>query len=128
VVVGIGAPYGSRVTRSVLIVDDDEALREALAEVLAEEGLEVSCSANGQEALRALRSGLRPDLILLDLMMPVMDGWAFREEQAREPLLASIPVVVITAAHALHKPIDARAVVWKPFKVEELLGAIQRLG
>ena len=111
-------------TRSVHIVDDDEALRDVLAEALSEEGLAVSSSANGLEALKTLRAGLRPDVILLDLMMPVMDGWGFREEQSRDPELASIPVVVLTAAHWLHKPIDARAIVRKPFKLDELLGII----
>jgi CheY-like chemotaxis protein len=111
-------------TRSVLVVDDDEALREAVAEALADEGFTVSCCAHGQDALTVLRSGLRPDVILLDLMMPVMDGWAFREEQSRDPALAAIPVVVVTAAHPLPKPIDARAIVSKPFKVEELLRAV----
>jgi CheY-like chemotaxis protein len=113
------------VIKSLLIVDDDDALREVLAEAMTEEGFTVSCSGNGLQALEALRSGLRPDLILLDLMMPVMDGWRFREEQSRDPALASIPVVVVTAAHALHKPIDARAIVRKPFGLDELLGAVQ---
>ena len=115
-------------TRSVLIVDDDHALRETVAEALEDEGLAVSCSVDGSDALRMLRSGLRPDVILLDLMMPVMDGWAFRAEQARDAALSSIPVVVVTAAHTLPRPIDARAIVRKPFKLEELLRAIQMVG
>jgi CheY-like chemotaxis protein len=110
--------------RSVLIVDDDAPLREAIAEALSDEGLSVSCSANGRDALAALRSGARPDVILLDLMMPVMDGWTFREEQSRDPSLATIPVVVVTAAHDLPKPIDARAIVRKPFRLQLLLSAI----
>ena len=112
-------------TRSVLIVDDDEALRETMAEALGDEGFTVACSAHGLDALKLLRSGLRPDVILLDLMMPVMDGWSFREQQSRDPALASIPVVVVTAAHALSKPIDARAVVRKPFKLAELVAVVQ---
>ena len=114
--------------KSVLIVDDDEAMREVMAEALSDEGLVVSCSANGRDALKVLRSGLRPDVILLDLMMPVMDGWSFREEQARDPALASIPVVVVTAAHSLHKPIEAQAIVRKPFRFEELLSVVQGSG
>lgn len=114
--------------KSVLIVDDDNALSEVLAEALEYEGLSVSRSGHGLDALKKLRSGLRPDLILLDLMMPVMDGWTFRDEQLRDPSLASIPVVVVTAAHALPKPIDARAVVRKPFKVDELLRALDGSG
>jgi CheY-like chemotaxis protein len=113
------------VTTSVLIVDDDHALREAVAEALGDEGFTVSCSAHGLEALNTLRAGLRPDVILLDLMMPVMDGWAFRQEQSRDPALASIPVVVVTAAHTLPKPIDARAIVEKPFRLDDLVRALR---
>jgi len=116
------------VIESVLIVDDDEALRAVIAEALGDEGLTVSCSANGLEALKVLRSGLRPDVILLDLMMPVMDGWSFREEQSRDAALAAIPVVVVTAAQWLHKPIDARAILRKPFRLDELLGVMRRSG
>jgi CheY-like chemotaxis protein len=116
------------VIKSVLIVDDDEALREVLAEALEDEGLTVSRSAHGLDALKKLRAGLRPDVILLDLMMPVMDGWAFRDEQSRDPSLVSIPVVVVTAAHSLPKPIDARAIIRKPFKIAELLRAINGPG
>ena len=114
--------------KSVLIVDDDDALSEVLAEALEDEGLTVSRSAHGLDALKKLRSGLRPDVILLDLMMPVMDGWTFRHEQSRDPSLASIPVVVVTAAHTLPKPIDAQAIVRKPFKVDELLRAMNGSG
>jgi CheY-like chemotaxis protein len=116
------------VTTSVLIVDDDEALSEVLAEALEDEGLTVSRSAHGLDALSKLRSGLRPDVILLDLMMPVMDGWTFRDEQSRDPSLSSIPVVVVTAALSLPKPIDARAIVRKPFKIDELLRAMNDSG
>ena len=115
-------------TRSILLVDDDEALRDVLTEALIDEGFTVSSSANGLEALTTLRAGLRPDVILLDLMMPIMDGWAFREEQSRDPALASIPVVVVTAVHSLHKPIDARAILRKPFKLDELLGVLPTSG
>jgi CheY-like chemotaxis protein len=99
-----------------------------MAEILGDEGFIVTCSVNGVDALRVLRSGLRPDVILLDLMMPVMDGWSFREELSRDPALAPIPVVVVTASHSLHKPIDARAIVRKPFKLDELLAVMERSG
>ena len=76
---------------------DDDAIASSLAEALREEGLKVATAANGREALQILRSGLRPSAIVLDLMMPVMDGWDFRVEQLRDPTLKDIPVVVITA-------------------------------
>ncbi len=110
-------------TRTILVVEDDQALREAIAEILLDEGLEVARSANGWDALTKLRSGLRPHLILLDLMMPVMDGWEFRSEQLKDPELAQIPVVVMTAAGKM-KPIDSRAVMQKPFRLEELLSVL----
>ena len=110
---------------SILVIEDDDAVRETIAEALAEEGLSVRCAAHGLNALHLLRSGLRPDVILLDLMMPVMDGWEFRDEQSRDPGLASIPVVVVTAAYSLERPIRAQAIVRKPFHLDDLLRAIQ---
>ena len=83
--------------QSVLVVEDDIAIASSLAEALQEDGLEVATAANGCEALQILRGGLRPGAIVLDLMMPVMDGWDFRDEQLRDPALKDIPVVVITA-------------------------------
>jgi CheY-like chemotaxis protein len=89
-----------RSTRTVaaLLIDDDAAIVSALSEALSEEGFEVATAANGREALQMLRRGLRPSVIILDLMMPVMDGWDFRQEQLRDPALKDLPVVVATAA------------------------------
>jgi CheY-like chemotaxis protein len=82
----------------VLVVEDDEDIRESLAQVLRDEGYAVAAAANGREALAQLRSDEpRPDIILLDLMMPVMDGWQFRVAQQEDPQLAAIPVVILTA-------------------------------
>src|SRR5262245_23155992 len=81
----------------VLVVDDDEEIRNALTEFLSDEGYGVVSASNGREALASLREGVHPSVILLDLMMPVMDGWDFRAEQLRDPGLRDIPVVVITA-------------------------------
>src|SRR5438270_7170536 len=95
--------------RSILLVEDDAATREALALILGTEGYRVTGAANGAEALGVLRSAPPPDLILLDLMMPIMDGWQFRREQVRDAALSAIPVVVLSAdgnvqqkASALH--------------------------
>jgi CheY-like chemotaxis protein len=115
------------VSGSVLLVDDDQALREMLEEILLSEGFRVTCTSNGLEALEVLRAGLRPGVILLDLMMPVMDGFAFREEQLRDSALANIPVVVFTAAQDWDERIDATAHVKKPFELEDLLATLQAI-
>lgn len=83
---------------TVLVVDDDHGIRTALAMVLEDEGLRCTTAANGAEALELLRSGVRPDLIILDLMMPVMSGFEFRAAQRADPALAAIPTVVLSAA------------------------------
>ena len=79
----------------ILVVDDHAATREPLAKLLEYEGYETASAANGAEALAAMRSR-RPDLVLLDLNMPKMDGLAFLAEKAREPAAAGLPVIVVT--------------------------------
>ncbi|MEP6767484.1 MAG: response regulator [Acidobacteriota bacterium] len=81
----------------VLIVDDDAAMREALCDTLELQGHRTAMVANGREALEHLEHSDLPCLILLDLMMPLMNGWEFREAQLKDPLIAAIPVVVISA-------------------------------
>jgi two-component system, chemotaxis family, chemotaxis protein CheY len=81
----------------VLIVEDDEDLREMMAQILALEGFETATATNGREALEYLKRDDAPQLILLDLMMPVMDGWEFQRERSRDPVLAGVPVVVLSA-------------------------------
>jgi CheY-like chemotaxis protein len=81
----------------VLIVDDDRDIRETLGEMLSDEGFSVEASWNGETALARLREGFCPDVILLDIMMPAMDGLTFRALQRQEPALADIPVVGLTA-------------------------------
>jgi CheY-like chemotaxis protein len=106
-------------SRSILIVEDDHDIRDAISEFLAESGFEVQAAENGLKGLEILRAGFRPGIILLDLMMPVMDGFAFREEQNKDPQLSHIPVVVMSAdgnisqkqgrlgaAEYLKKPLD----------------------
>ena len=85
-------------TNSVLIVDDDTDVRAALKELFETEGYTVVLAANGRAALNRLRGGLRPSVVLLDLMMPVMDGWDFRTQQRQDPALKDIPVFILTAA------------------------------
>jgi CheY-like chemotaxis protein len=85
-------------SNSVLIVDDDSAVRIALKELFETEGYTVVLAANGRAALNRLQEGLRPSVVLLDLMMPVMDGWDFRTQQLQDPALKDIPVFILTAA------------------------------
>ncbi|HEY7157729.1 MAG TPA: response regulator [Gemmataceae bacterium] len=110
--------------RSILIVEDDETMRRAMQMVLEWEGYSVACAANGQEALDVLRSGPRPALILLDVMMPVLDGQQFRQEQLRDPSLAAIPVIVVSAV-SFAQAVNADHHIRKPFEVQELLDAIR---
>jgi CheY-like chemotaxis protein len=112
------------VSRRILLVEDDDDLRDAVAESLEDEGYRVESAIHGADALAKLNSGARPDVILLDLMMPVMDGWQFRAAQLAHPEHAHIPVIVITAAGSLKKQIDARQIIRKPFAPEELLRAV----
>ena len=110
---------------TVMVVEDDAAIRDLVIEVLAHEGFEAVGARNGEEALRRLRGGeLHPSLILLDLMMPVMNGWQFREQQLRDPALAGIPVVVTSAVPDHEVPADGFC--GKPFDWEALVGAVTR--
>lgn len=81
----------------ILLVEDDAGIRDALAELLVHKGYEVTPVGHGRAALEQLQAGFRPDTILLDLVMPVMDGWTFLSHQLDNPDWASIPVVVISA-------------------------------
>jgi CheY-like chemotaxis protein len=112
--------------RTVLVVEDDPDLRDGLVELLAGEGFRTLAATNGREALHLLhRERVTPCLILLDLTMPVMSGWQFREEQLSDTAISSIPVVVMTAVDP--GTIRANALVHKPFEADELLGAISRV-
>lgn len=104
-----------------MVVEDDHLIREAIAEALDEEGFEVVEAANGREALDKLHSE-HASLVLLDLMMPVMDGWRFREEQLHDPELANIPVVVLSAVKDENVP--AARHFSKPCDLDELLDTV----
>ena len=114
--------------RRVLIVEDNEVTRDVIALILESNGYEVSTADNGRAALERLRGGDRPGLILLDLMMPVMDGWQFREEQRRDRSLADIPVVVCTAAGegAQNAALGVAELLSKPVEADDLLAAVRR--
>ena len=117
----------------VLVVEDDDDLRGSLAFSLQCEGYDVEEARNGQEALDRLHEGPdhRPGCILLDLMMPVMNGWQFREAQQQDPdpEIADIPVIVLSAVggHVQKvQPLDAVAFMRKPFDLDVLLRMVQQ--
>jgi CheY-like chemotaxis protein len=116
--------------RDVLVVEDDTDLRESLSQALRDQGFGVNAASNGQEALDLLRAGARPAVILLDLMMPVLNGWELRDALRRDPALAGIPQLVISAyvdeteqAVLALPPDDC---IRKPFHLRILIDAIER--
>jgi CheY-like chemotaxis protein len=115
---------------SVLVVDDDDDIRETIIESLGDEGLAAAGAADGAAALSMLKSAEhKPGLILLDLMMPGMSGAEFRERQLADPELARIPVVVLTAdANAQSKSIELRAdgCLEKPLTLASLIETVER--
>jgi CheY-like chemotaxis protein len=113
-------------TNHVLVVEDDRDLRESLCDALRLEGYEVVCVEHGAAALRHLDTGARPFVILLDLMMPVMDGWTFREELLKDAELSTIPVVVMTAATSSRaNTVRADRILFKPLEMDTVVGVIQ---
>ena len=113
-------------TPSVMIVEDDRDTREMLARFLELEGFDVRQAENGAQALASLGNGGGTCVILLDLMMPVMNGWQFRAAQTNDPRFARIPVVVVTAAGPSEKlpAIAADAWIPKPVDFDRLLSII----
>lgn len=108
--------------KRILLVEDEDAIRFEMRELLEEEGYSVEEATNGQEALDALSHGAEPDLVLLDLMMPVMDGWSLLEEI--EAHHAGVPVVITTAADTFDLPRRIPR-VHKPYALEPLLDMVQ---
>jgi CheY-like chemotaxis protein len=111
---------------TILLVDDDLDIRESIRDVLEEEGYSVLAAANGAEALEALPALRPPCVVLLDLMMPVMDGWQFLEEARNRGLLKNVPVVVLTASREFAVPTGASELVRKPVGLDDLLAAVAR--
>jgi CheY-like chemotaxis protein len=112
---------------TILVVDDDADIREVLSEVLVENGYRALTAANGVEALHLLRNGSRPCMVLLDLMMPVMDGYIFLEQCKREPSLCGIPIAVITAGRQIEwDRLEGAEVVAKPIRLPHLMSIIHK--
>jgi CheY-like chemotaxis protein len=115
---------------SVLIVDDDLDILAALGELLESEGYQVTMVTDARAALSHLRDGLRPCVILLDLMMPGMNGWDFRTEQLKDIDLRDIPVVVVTAADVTEAALKAQlgeiSLLRKPALEDQLISVVRR--
>jgi len=111
----------------VLIVEDDADLREMMAQLLSLEGFQAAAVANGSEALQYLHNGhIKPDVILLDLMMPVMDGWEFRRKQQADPAFADVPVIVLSALdQSRAADVQAEAFLKKPLDFDRLLQLVR---
>jgi CheY-like chemotaxis protein len=112
----------------VLVIDDDHDIREILGEILLEQGYSVSTAPDGAVALERLRGGERPDLILLDLAMPRCTGWEFRAQQAQDPTLLAIPVIVLSAEHDVSARVLQLGVAGflsKPVDLDRLLEVVR---
>ena len=115
-------------SKTILVVDDDEDFRDAIVELLAAAGYEVGWASNGEDALNEIRKGGRPDLILLDMHMPVMTGAEFLDTRARDKQLQRVPVVVMSGqpvvfTRAAYGVVD---VIVKPFSFDALLSIAKR--
>jgi CheY-like chemotaxis protein len=116
--------------RPILVVDDDADIRSTIVDILGDAGYTVQAAANGREALDLLKTSPLPALILLDLMMPELDGWGFMAALQQElPELATIPVVIFSAhgdAGVAASSLEVVGFVKKPIRLDELLAAVER--
>jgi two-component system chemotaxis response regulator CheY len=116
--------------RVVLVVEDDPAIRSVITDVLEERGFNVVTSSNGAEALQKL-DFVRPNVVVLDLLMPVMHGWEFMETYLEKTEGAAIPIVVVSVNPILPRSYDrfgVRICVGKPFQVDDLIRAVEDAG
>jgi CheY-like chemotaxis protein len=111
----------------VLIVEDDPDLREMMDQMLTLEGFDTETATDGADALGKLQgTGAQPNLILLDMMMPRMDGWTFVDQQVKNPSIAGIPVVVLSAApRDVLRGVRAAAILQKPLNFDHLLTVVR---
>jgi two-component system cell cycle response regulator DivK len=112
--------------KPVLIVEDNEDVRDLYEDVLRREGYFVLTASDGAEALKLLSHSVRPGLILLDLSMPGMTGWAFLEAKKKNSTLAQLPVAVISAVNDIFKVNDAHEVLRKPVDLMQLLRIVNK--
>ena len=114
---------------AILVVEDDDEIREDLSDALADAGFSVVAAHDGNDALSKMQSMAQPCLVLLDLMMPVMDGWELRREMLRRPELAQVPVFVVSAVPGIQeesKALEANGYLLKPFNVRQLLSVVEK--
>jgi two-component system response regulator MprA len=111
--------------RSILIVEDDFELLDAMSDVLEVEGYATKRAQNGSEALDLLRIPPRPAIVLLDLNMPVMNGWQFLAQKRNDPALVKVPVVAISGANT-ERPQGAAGLLRKPISAPALLSMLER--
>jgi CheY-like chemotaxis protein len=116
--------------KTIAVIEDDTAIRDAIAEALEDEGYDVIAADHGQDAFDQLnRRSEAPCVILLDLMMPVMDGWKFRDQQKQHPTLGAVPVIILTAdAKAQDKvnALGAQGHMGKPVDLDRLLETVHQ--
>jgi two-component system, chemotaxis family, chemotaxis protein CheY len=117
--------------KTILLVEDNDVIREGLAVVLRSAGYAVQTAVNGTAAMDRLRSGFRPNLILLDMMMRGEDGWSFMIDRHREPSIAAVPVVIVTALGIASEPwaasMGAVGLIRKPIETVELLSEVAKV-
>jgi two-component system chemotaxis response regulator CheY len=114
---------------NILVVEDDSSLRDAMGDLLGEEGMSATRAENGQVGLDLLRAGARPCLVLLDLQMPLVDGMTFRRRQLEDPRIAGIPVVVMTGQPGKAqeaKRLGVALTMSKPIAPSRVVGVVER--
>jgi CheY-like chemotaxis protein len=111
----------------VLVVDDDVLIRESLRDVLMASDYEVLTAANGQDAIDVIKKNGLPNVVLLDLMMPVMNGWEFMGACQKDPRMANLPVVIVSAVANQDTAYGAAGYLRKPIKIENVLNAVSQI-
>jgi CheY-like chemotaxis protein len=110
----------------VLIVDDDKDVRDSIGDLLRQRGYVVQTAEDGHTALASLARSKMPCVVLLDLVMPGMDGWKFLAVVQADPMMAAIPIVIASAHVATHAPSGAAGILRKPFDLDELFDTVAR--
>lgn len=113
--------------RNILIIEDDNAIRDAMASVLELEGYSTVLASNGKQGMEMIKAGHVPDIILLDMMMPIMSGWDFLDFIRANEETSQIPIIVVSAYGEIAKSVRPHAVVPKPVQVNSLLETIEVL-